>query len=262
MRIRHITLAALAVLVGACNGIVDIGPSATASDSLSFTEEVTTLRIDNPAGQVQIEGSDTDEITVERTISYTGDEPDTTAAVDADTLTLDIDCRNRRRCAVDYSIQMPTNVALDLNLASASVSATGIAGNVVIEAASGSVSLTDVSGGLLISCASGSIRLTDINGDLDLNTASGSIDGTGLVASAVQAHSASGSIDLAFDAGIADLVIDTASGSVTVSVPGGPYRVETDTSSGDIDVNIATDPAEDNTIEINTASGDITIDEP
>lgn len=259
MRVRYIAMVALIVVVSACSGVVDIGPAATVSDTLEFTESVDLLFVNNPAGKVDIEGSDTNGITVERTIRYTNDQPETTAEVRDGTLTLDIDCGARRRCEVDYEIRIPSDVALEINLASAAVSASGISGGVRIAAASGSVRLTDINGDVDISSASGSIRLTDVNGDLDLNTASGSIDGSGLVAADVAAHSASGTVDLAFDAEVTDLVIETASGSVAVSVPGGPYRVETGTSSGDVDVSIATDPGEDQTIEINTASGDITI---
>lgn len=260
MRTGYIAVTALVVLIAGCDGGIDLGPATTVSDSFEFTESIDTLRIDNPAGEIEIEGSDTDKTTIERTIRHTGDQPNATAEVSGETLKLDIDCGTRRRCEVDYMIQIPTAVALELNLASASVSASGLAGAVSIDTASGSVGLTNISGDININCASGSVRLTDIDGNLDINTASGSIDGSGLVSDDVRADSASGSVDLEFDAEISDLVIDTASGSVAVRVPGGPYRVETDSSSGDIDVNIATDPSAAGSIRVETASGRVTID--
>jgi DUF4097 and DUF4098 domain-containing protein YvlB len=255
-----LALVAFVVLAAGCNGVIDAGPTETVSDSFEFTDTIDTLRIDNPAGDVDIEGISGDTATVDRTIRYTGDDqPDTTAEVNGGTLTLDIDCGLRRRCEVDYVIKLPSSIDLDANLASAGMDVQTIIGEVQIGTASGSVRLTDVTGDVDVNGASGSIRLSDVDGDLNLNCASGSIDGTGLSADDVEVDVASGSVELAFEDGVDRMVINSASGSVTVEVPGGPYRVDTDSSSGDVDVNIATDPGADRSISVDTASGDITI---
>ena len=260
MKPGRLALLAVTLLTSACNGVIDAGPTRSVSETLEFTDAIDTLRIDNPAGDVDIEGTDGDTATVDRTIRYTGDDqPATTAAVRGGTLTLDIDCGLRRRCQVDYVIRLPSRVDLDANLASAGIEVQTITGDVQIDTASGSVRLTDVTGDVGVNGASGSIRLSGVDGDLNLNCASGSIDGTGLSADVVEVDVASGSVELAFDDGIDRMVIDSASGRVTVEVPGGPYRVDTDSSSGDINVNVATDPGADRSISIDTASGDITI---
>ena len=261
MKPGRLALLAFALLASACTGVIDAGPTETVSDTLEFTDVIDTLRIDNPAGDVDIEGTNGSTATVERTIRYTGDDqPDTTADVNGGTLTLDIDCRLRRRCEVDYVIKLPSRFDLDANLASAGIDVQTITGDVQIDTASGSVRLTDVTGDVDVNGASGSIRLSGVAGDINLNCASGSIDGTGLSAEVVEVDVASGSVELAFDDGVDRMVINSASGRVTVEVPGGPYRVDTFSSSGDIDVNVATDPGADRSISVDTASGDITID--
>jgi hypothetical protein len=260
MKLGRLACLAFALVASACNGVIDAGPTETVSDTLEFTDSIDTLRINNPAGEVDIEGTNGDTATVDRTIRYTGDDrPDTTAEVSGGTLTLDIDCGLRGRCEVDYVIKLPSRVDLDANLASAGIDVQTIIGEVHIDTASGSVRLTDVTGDVDVNGASGSIRLSGVDGDLNLNCASGSVDGSGLSADVVEVDVASGSVELAFEDGVDRMVINAASGSVTVEVPGGPYRVETDSSSGDVDVNIATDPGADRSISVDTASGDITI---
>lgn len=260
MKPSLLALVAFVVLVAGCNGVIDAGPTETVADSFEFTDAIDTLRIDNPAGDVDIAGTDGDTATVDRTIRYSGDDrPDTTAEVNGGTLTLDIDCGLRRRCEVDYVINLPSRVDLDANLASAQIDVQNIVGEVRIDTASGSVRLTDITGNVGVNGASGSIRLSGVDGDLNLNCASGSVDGTGLSADDVEVDVASGSVELAFEDGVDRMVINSASGRVTIEVPDGPYRVDTDSSSGDIDINIATDPGADRSISVDTASGDITI---
>ena len=260
MNMGRLAIVVFVLLAAACNGVIDVGPTETVSDTFEFVDPIDTLRIDNPAGEVDISGTDGDTATVDRTIRYTGDDrPDTTAEVSGGTLRLDIDCDLRSRCEVDYVIKLPSSVDLDANLASARIDVQTISGEVRINTASGSVRLTEIIGDVNVNGASGSIRLSGVDGDLDLNCASGSIDGTGLSAEVVEVDVASGSVELAFDNSVNLMVINSASGSITVDVPGEPYRVETDSSSGDVDINIATDPGSDRSITVETASGDITI---
>lgn len=260
MKLGRLAIVTFTLLTAACNGVIDAGPTETVSKTFEFADSIDTLRIDNPAGDVDVEGTDGREATVERTIRYTGnDPPETTAEVTGGTLRLDIDCGLRTRCEVDYVIKLPSKVELEASLASAGIKVKTVIGDVRINTASGSVRLTDITGDVEVNGASGSIRLNGVNGDLNLNCASGSIDGTGLAAGVVEVDVASGNVGLAFVDSVDRVEINSASGSVTVDVPGGPYRVETDSSSGDVDINIATDPGADGSISIDTASGDITI---
>lgn len=242
---RHaVVLAAAALmllLVGCGEDLLDeTAPTTRESDSLVFDEPVDRINIDSAAGDIEIVRSETGGVTVERTFRYSGDHrPDTTQSLSGGTLTLRANCSGRVRCAVDYVVGAPADVALDL------------------DSASGDVSITDVVGAIEVNSASGNVRLAKVGGKIALHTASGSVRGSELLCSQLEVDSASGSIELALATEAEQVEIDSASGNVTLRVPGGPYRVDTDSASGAVTIDIATDPSATGRITVHTASGSI-----
>jgi hypothetical protein len=169
-----------------------------------------------------------------------------------------------RRVAVYLAVGplSASGVAADLRLdgGSGKVTTTGTSGSLLIDVGSGAVEVRDHQGDgaidtgsgsvlanglrgdhLIVDTGSGAVTLTDVAvDDLRVDTGSGSVEATGLGAPAIGIDTGSGGVDLALTVAPRSLVVDTGSGSVTVRVPAGlDATVDLETSSGDITVDFA-----------------------
>jgi len=150
--------------------------------------------------------------------------------------------------------------------------------------ASGSVSLdrTSANGAMEIDTASGVTAFDTICAQkFDLDTASGGVRGSGLTAEEIDVDSvsgdvelgglcggcrvdvdtASGSVKLAFDAAPGKIGVDTTSGDVTLTLPEGTgVDLDFDTASGDLEGKPLFFGSGDVPVEVDTASGDLTIE--
>lgn len=133
-----------------------------------------------------------------------------------------------------------TRGALDVDVGSGAVQVRGAQGEVKVESGSGSVTLADVRGTTLeVSTGSGGVRGTGLRVQtLDVDVGSGGVNLGGVQARDVRVETGSGSVELAL-ASDADLEIETGSGGVTVMVPGAfGAQMEIETGSGGIHVDL------------------------
>jgi hypothetical protein len=213
--------------------------------------------------------------------------------------------------SADLRILVPSGRQVAVYLAVGPLTATGVTGDLRLDGSSGRVTTARTAGSLVVDVGSGSVEVRDHQGDgnidtgsgsvavrgmrgdhlvvdtgsgevtltavtadeLRVDTGSGSVEGTEVRARTINVDTGSGDVDLTLTAPPDTLIADTGSGSVTVGMPDGvDATVELETSSGDITVDFAmqirqwerdevrgTIGTGAGRIRIDTASGDIAI---
>jgi len=168
-----------------------------------------------------------------------------------------------------------TTGTLTVDVGSGTVTVRGHDGDGSIDTGSGSVEVTNLRGDRLnVDTGSGNVTLGTVTvRDLRVDTGSGSVDGTAVQAATLNVDTGSGDVDVAMTAAPTEVNVDTGSGSVTLGMPQGlDAAVELETSSGDISVDFAmeirrwerdevrgTIGTGKGRIHIDTGSGDIAI---
>jgi len=164
---------------------------------------------------------------------------------------------------------------LTVDVGSGMVTVRGHDGDGSIDTGSGSVEVSSLKGDRLnVDTGSGDVTLGAVAvRDLRVDTGSGSVDATGVQTATLNVDTGSGDVDVAMTAVPTDVNVDTGSGSVTLGMPDGlDAAVELETSSGDISVDFAmeirrwerdevrgTIGTGKGRIHIDTGSGDIAI---
>jgi DUF4097 and DUF4098 domain-containing protein YvlB len=151
------------------------------------------------------------------------------------------------------------DATLDVDVASAPVTAVNTSGALSIDAGSGRVNITTHRGELSIDVGSGAITVDDVEtGTLNLDTGSGSVTGTRIVADDLRVDTGSGNIDLGA-AAVRSGRIDTGSGRVRLAVTS-IDDLDIDSGSGQVTLSVAGDL--DARLSITTGSGGISTDFP
>ena len=148
---------------------------------------------------------------------------------------------------------------LRLDAASAHVTATGIRGNLSIDAGSGGVEVKDASGDeITLDTGSGGIAASGVTGKrCKLDTGSGGVTADGLNCDEINVDVGSGSIRVE-DARASRVKLDAGSGGVRFSLRNSPKYMDVDAGSGGVTISL---PAIiDADIDIETGSGGIDTD--
>lgn len=146
---------------------------------------------------------------------------------------------------------------LMLDAAAASVTAEGTSGRLVVDTGSGGVILRTHRGDASVDTGSGDVELADISGGiLHVDTGSGSVTGDGVEADELVADTGSGEVRIE-DLSARDIRVDTGSGGVRLGLAGAPATVLVDTGSGS--VTISGPPDLGATVDLETGSGGIEI---
>ncbi|HEX4981099.1 MAG TPA: DUF4097 family beta strand repeat-containing protein [Ilumatobacteraceae bacterium] len=211
-------------------------------------EGLSMIDIDNSTGRVVVTGTDTGKITIVARISdglrATGN---STRVVD-DRLEIRATCPlfGSMWCSVDYQIEVPAGIDLDIN------------------ADDGRVEVVDVRGALTIDDDNGSIDIRGAAGPLRATTDNGSIDATGVRSETVSADSDNGSVEIVMVTPPRELAASTDNGSVTVVLPDTPdaYAVDASTDNGRVSNNVRTDPTSSRTITLSSDNGNVTVRYP
>jgi hypothetical protein len=202
--------------------------TTTSRNSYTVTEPVASLKIDNPVGDTQIEGADTNTISVTEELTYTGDPPQTSYPITAGRqLTLSYTCPgvfDVNSCRVTYVIKVPRRLTIHID------------------------------------DKVGSTTLTGIAGQLTLTSSTGNIDATGLTSPTVTAHTNAGAITLGFTAPPTTVDAQAQVGSITVRLPAGTaYAVDTGSQIGVADVKVQRDPASPHRITAHSQVGSASV---
>jgi DUF4097 and DUF4098 domain-containing protein YvlB len=203
------------------------------------THEPVAVTVEIPAGQVEIEGTETDETRVE--VERIGR--------DLDPSRIEVDLRDeggRQHLVVlaryerfknaKYRVVIRTHAGSDLRIetASADVQLRGTFGAAEVNSASGNIEGGEFRGNARLGSVSGNVRLSDAHGEVDLHSTSGRL-ALGRARARADLHSVSG--DVTVDEASADISARTVSGDVRLgSVARGAIMLHS--MSGDIDVGI------------------------
>lgn len=198
-----------------------------------------TLRVRNPAGDVEVTAVETTETTVE-VIPRAGSGKDSAERVkvemSADGTSLDVEAPERRFGSAGrwtMVIKLPVGSAVDARTASAGIVCRGSLGSLEVATASGDVAADRVEGDVTVTSASGDITIGAVAGSLECKTASGDLRAL-TVAGSCRTHSASG-----------DILVSGCGGDVLAK-----------TASGDVQLR----QAERGSLDITTMSGDVKVD--
>lgn len=204
------------------------------------TPQPLTLRLRNPAGDVEISASETTETTVEvipRGRSAEDAAERTRVELSADGTRLDVEAPERRfgsTSKLGMIVALPVGSRVDAGTASADLVCHGRLGGLDAASASGDIAADEIDGNAGIKSASGDVAVGAVSGDVDCKTASGDLR-LGTTGGNCRSTSASGDLELGACGG--EVSARTASGDVSVrQVERG--NVQITTMSGDVSVGV------------------------
>ena len=214
------------------------------------------LRINVPAGDVDIETTETGETTIELEVrGHDADQIEREVRIEArprgdgHEVVVDADERGGLSRNVEYRVRVsaPNGAELESNLASADLRARGRLGAVAVNVASGDVDLERVASAR-VNSASGDVRIAESSGPVKVNTASGDIGLRSVAEGEVNLHSASGDLEIGIAKGSRLFVdaqslsgetsseLELESGSPLAGDEGPLVELRAQTMSGDIAV--------------------------
>ncbi|MDP2808481.1 MAG: DUF4097 family beta strand repeat-containing protein [bacterium] len=209
---------------------------------------ITCLSINQPRSDFEITGTDAGQITIKADIQVWAEDRDEareklksldiSTGIEGGILKIKVDgppWTKKRRAKVDFTIEMPKNIAAE------------------ISSASGEISVRNLAGGCRLNTASGEIEISGCQGENNLSTASGDITASGCAETSLKINTASGDIGVNDCSG--SLAFQTVSGNASISLSG---DIQGQTVSGDIDIKAA----KTGEIKIRSASGDIQFQGP
>jgi hypothetical protein len=167
------------------------------------------LRINVPAGDVDIETNESGETTVElEARGHDADEIERNVRIEVrprgegHEVVVDADERGGLFRNVEYRVRITTPQGADLesNVASADIRARGRLGAIAVNVASGDVDLERVASAR-VNSASGDVRIEESSGSVKVNTASGDVGLRSVAEGEVNLHSASGDIEVGIASG-------------------------------------------------------------
>ncbi|MBA2416794.1 MAG: DUF4097 family beta strand repeat protein [Geodermatophilaceae bacterium] len=204
------------------------------------TPQPLTLRVRNPAGEVEITAAETAETTVE-VIPRGGSGKDgaehTRVELSGDGTRLDVEAPERRFGSagrLTMIIRLPVGSTVDVRTASADVTCRGSLGGLEAATASGDVGADRVDGDVTISSASGDVALGAVTGSVECKTASGNMRAVS-VEGGCRTTSASGDVLVGSCGG--DVLARTASGDIHLR-QAERGSVDVTTMSGDVKVGV------------------------
>lgn len=144
------------------------------------------------------------------------------------------------RAAVDFDIEVPREVQLELSTVSGDVSVTGTRGPLEIRGVSGDIELEDIQGPMRIKTVSGDIRVERFAGAVETNSVSGEVRFERSRLRAPDIVTVSGEVDIEGSVsggdGSGDGRVKTVSGEVELALVDPAISIEFRTLSGDVDV--------------------------
>lgn len=205
------------------------------------------VTVDNGAGSVEVIGvAGAEEVTVRARISDglrgTGHETTTRDRV----LLVRGSCPlfGSEWCAVDYTIEVPPDVYLDVS---------GRDGVVV----------SDQAGGLRAHSSEGAIELTRVGGEVTVSAGQGRIEGDGLTATRLDASAGQGRVAVEFVTSPEHIVAHAGQSRIDIVLPDDPGvfydTTGTHASQGSVNAAVRTDPDSDRSISARAGQSSITI---
>jgi hypothetical protein len=249
-------------------GIAPGSGSAPFADTITLEQPISsgqTLTVTNANGQTSIHGSDgqTVHVSAARHLAIGGQGPDPQLTPNASGLTLASTTTGRGGAlfgdasSVDYTVEVPAGVAVNVQSSSGPLQIDGVSGPVDATTTSGSMQLTDISGPLNASTTSGSITGTQLAHVRQAHSTSGSISLESVFTDPTQIATFSGKVNLKLLPGSAEQ-LDVHSKSGSVEPQGGLRLTSGETRKDTLTGTIGT-PADGATLSVQTQSGNVVV---
>jgi hypothetical protein len=221
--------AAVVCLAGLFGGLYAVNTLLDHEKTEQFvvSEPVQKVIVASDAGDVDVVATDTDRITISQTMRWLTHEPSPERTVADGVLRLNDSCGGSWavfRCETNYRIEVPRDLAVEVDVDAGNVSVSGVAGAV------------------------------------SLRSDAGDLEGTGLVSAHVKATTDAGHVELAF--ATAPTAIEAASdaGDVTIELPSAEYAIDAGTDAGDTSVDgIVSYDLAAHSVSAHSDAGDVTI---
>lgn len=207
---------------------------------------LTTLDVHIGSGSLTVVGTDSEVVKVTARISDGLRSTSQSQTVNGDRLELRGSCYAflTSFCNVDYTVELPSRMAVRARLDNDDIRLRGVSGDVDVRTENGSITVS----------GSGA-------GAMTLSSDNGSVTGTDLRASSVSARTSNGGVALGFAR--APSIVDASSdnGDVTVTVPddASTYALTTGSSNGSAAAPIRTDPDSSRRITAQSSNGDVLV---
>ena len=147
-----------------------------------------------------------------------------------------------------------------VDVASANITSSATQGNFILGTGSGDIEVSNHDGGLSLDTGSGDIAVTtQKNGALNIDTGSGSVRTSGITASTIKIDTGSGDIRLG-DVTATRASLETGSGSIEARFRTPVEDLSVETGSGDVLLRLP--DGLNVTVDLETSSGDLTVDFP
>ena len=208
--------------------------------------DLDSLAVDNSAGSVDVIGVDgADDVTVQARISdglrATGHEITSRDGV----LFVTGSCPlfGSEWCEVDYTIEVPTDMYVDVT-------------------ARDGVSLADLDGGVSVGSSTAAVELVRVGGEVTASANQSRVEGDDLTADAVDASANQGRITLEFATSPRHVTARANQGRIDIVLPDDPgvtYATDTSANQGSVRDEIRQDPGSDRSITVEANQGNVTI---
>jgi hypothetical protein len=263
--------AAASVAAGGALARTGVAPgfgNAPFADTITLDQPISagqTLSVTNNSGQTTIHGGDgqTVHVVATRHFAIGGQGPNVQLTPSATGLTLSSTTTGRGGAvfgdasSVEYAIEVPAGVAVNVQSNSGQVQVDGVNGTVDATTTSGSVHLTDISGPVTASTSSGSITGTQLLHVREARSTSGSISLESVFTEPTQITTSSGKVNLKLLPGTAEqLDIRSASGNVE---PQGGLQLSSGATRRDSLTGAIGTPAPGATLRVQTQSGGVVV---
>lgn len=201
-----------------------------------------TLTIVASAGDITIEADQgATELTI--TAGIHGDHTRIQHTRTGDTLELSHTCSHWDRCAVDWHIVVPPDLAADLNTGLGDIRVSGLVGALTIETGSGDIDLAHL-----------------VAPSITVETGTGDIRGQHLECQQFRGETGLGDLELELTARPRSVWGSIGTGDIVLNLPGGAYDLDLETGLGDVELaGIRNDSSADAALRLHTGLGDINV---
>lgn len=210
-------------------------------------EAGSSVEVTVPNAAMDFAPSDDDQVHVTITGTYSGREPEITAATAGGVTAVRGDCGEGwfNRCSLRVTVTLPESVPL------------------TVEGRNGRLTAERLTGPLDFETTNGGIEMRRMTGDLDLRTTNGGIRVDGARSGAVSASTTNGGVELTFDRAPDMVDAGSTNGAITIRVPDDdePYFITADTTNGQVDTDeVPSDRSADRVITAETTNGNVTVE--
>lgn len=226
VRTRTASLGTLG-LGAALTGCGLTGPVTQVADSYQISQTITQVVIQNPSGDVEVTGTSAGSgVEVTESQKYRDSAPSTSHTVHGGVLTLTYSCASLASCSVDYSVRMPSGVAVQVD------------------------------------SSAGNITLSGLSGDIQLQDSAGDIQASGLASRQARFDDSAGNITASFSTAPGSVYAQDEAGNVRLTVPGAAsqqYAVTASSDAGNTDIDVPQAAGASDVIQAHSDAGSVSV---